>query len=158
MTRSRSYQTFIFPVFQFLLLSLRGCSIWKKCVYYTTAKLSNKKRKNYLFTKKKSLVGSAPEFYPDSYSSSLLVRVSNKKPIHGPIFGSQTSFKCFVETLKHVAYSVRNEIESFFLWRKLWSRSVFPIDRSAQILYLVHAKYDKRRILFMDSYLKWSTA
>ena len=29
----------------------------KKCVYCTMAKLSSKRRKNYLFTKKKSLVG-----------------------------------------------------------------------------------------------------
>ena len=59
-TRSRSYQTFIFPVFRFWLLSLRICNIWKKYVYCTTAKLSSKKRKNSLFPKKKSLVGSTP--------------------------------------------------------------------------------------------------
>ena len=61
LTRSRSYQTFIFLVFRFLLLSLKVCSIWKKCVFGTMAKLSSKKRKNSLFTKKKSLVGLAPE-------------------------------------------------------------------------------------------------
>ena len=32
----------------------------KKCLYYTTAKLSSKKRKNSSFPKKKSLVGSTP--------------------------------------------------------------------------------------------------
>ena len=57
---SWSYQTFIFPVFRFLLISLRVCSIWKKCVYCTTAKLSSKKWKNSLFTKKKGLVGLPP--------------------------------------------------------------------------------------------------
>ena len=61
--RRRSYQTFIFPVFRFLLLSFRVCSIRKKCVHCTTAKLSSKKRKNSLFPKKKSLVGLAPEHW-----------------------------------------------------------------------------------------------
>ena len=56
-TWSRSYQTFIFPVFRFSLLSLKVCSIWKKCVHCTTAKLSSKKWKNSSFAKKKSLVG-----------------------------------------------------------------------------------------------------
>ena len=63
-TRSRSYQTFIFPVFWFLLLSLRVCSIWKKCVYCTMAKLSSKKQ-NW---RKKSLVGSTPGANPTKLS------------------------------------------------------------------------------------------
>ena len=58
--RSQSYQTFIFPVFRFWLLSLRVWYTWKKCVYWTMAKLSSEKQKNSSFTKKKSLVGLAP--------------------------------------------------------------------------------------------------
>ena len=58
--RSQSYQTFIFAVFRFFLLSLRVCSIQKKFVYCTTAKLSSKKWKKSSFPKKKSLVGSTP--------------------------------------------------------------------------------------------------
>ena len=59
-TRSQSYQTSFFFVFQFLLLSLRVCSKQKKCVYYSTAKLGSKKPKNSSFLKKKSLVGLTP--------------------------------------------------------------------------------------------------
>ena len=44
----------------FSLLSLRVCSIWKKCVYCTTAKLSSQKRKKSAFSAEKSLVGSTP--------------------------------------------------------------------------------------------------
>ena len=60
-TWSQSYQTLIFPVVRFLVLSFRVCSIWKKFVYCTKAKLSSKKRKNSSFPKKKSLVGLTPE-------------------------------------------------------------------------------------------------
>ena len=60
-TWSRSYQTLIFPVFQFSLLHLRVCSKGKKCVYYTMANLSSKKQKNSSFPKKKNLVGLNPE-------------------------------------------------------------------------------------------------
>ena len=61
-TRSRSYQTLFFFIFQFLLLSLSVCNIWKKMhLLYDIAKLnSKKKRKNYAFAKKKSLVWSTP--------------------------------------------------------------------------------------------------
>ena len=58
---SPSYQTFIFTVFQFLLLSLKVCSIQKNVCTLPTAKLSNEKRKNYLFTKKQSLVRLPPD-------------------------------------------------------------------------------------------------
>ena len=51
--RSRSYQTFIFLVFRFLLLSLRVCSIWKICVYCTTAKLRSKKNEKFFVYKAK---------------------------------------------------------------------------------------------------------
>ena len=60
-TRSQSYQTLIFPVFQFSVLSLRVCSKRKKFMYCTMAKLSSKKRINSSFPKKKSLVGLTPE-------------------------------------------------------------------------------------------------
>ena len=59
-TRSQSYQTLFFFVFRFTLLSLSVCNKQKKCVYYTTAKLSSKKWKNSSFLKKKSLVGLTP--------------------------------------------------------------------------------------------------
>ena len=58
---SQSYQTFIFPVFRFSLLSLRVCSIWKNACNVQQPSLVAKKRKNYSFTKKKSLVGSTPK-------------------------------------------------------------------------------------------------
>ena len=43
--RSQSYQTFIFPVFRFLLLSLRVCNIWKNVVTMQWPSLVAKNRK-----------------------------------------------------------------------------------------------------------------
>ena len=72
---SRSYQTFIFPIFRFSLLSLRVCSIWKNCMYCTMAKLSSKRQTNSSFTKKKSLVGLPPRvflcYWKNSFSTLL---------------------------------------------------------------------------------------
>ena len=51
------FNFFGFPIFAVKLESLQQT---KKCVYYTTAKLSSKIRKNSSFPKKKSLVGSTP--------------------------------------------------------------------------------------------------
>ena len=54
----------ILPNFHFSSFPiLRVCSICKKYVFCTMAKLSSKKRKNSPFTKKKSLVGLAPDKY-----------------------------------------------------------------------------------------------
>ena len=80
-SRSQSYQTFIFPVFWFLLLSLKVCSIWIKCVYCTTAKLSSEKLKNSSFTKKKSLAGLPPECFFNLLTLSCCVGFIGVEPI-----------------------------------------------------------------------------
>ena len=53
---SRSYQTFIFPVFRFLLLSLSVCNKGKNMYSWEMVKLISEKQKNSPFLKKKSLV------------------------------------------------------------------------------------------------------
>ena len=54
---------FVFLALQVLLLSV--CHIWKNWLYYEMGKLSIKKRKNDLFTKKRNLVWLAPGCQPN---------------------------------------------------------------------------------------------
>ncbi len=54
---SQSYQTLYFSAFWFLLISL---NVRKIVLFHKTVLLSSKKRKNSLFTKKKSLLGLTP--------------------------------------------------------------------------------------------------
>ena len=58
--RSQSYQTFIFPVFRFLLLSSSVCKKGKNMYLWEMVKFISNKQKNSSFTKKKSLVGLTP--------------------------------------------------------------------------------------------------
>ncbi len=52
-TQNQSYQTLFSLFLRFLLLSLRVCSSRKYCLYFEMAKLSKKRKKIFVFMKKK---------------------------------------------------------------------------------------------------------
>ncbi len=59
-SRSQSYQTSVYFVFVFLLLSLSVCNIRKYYLNFKIAKLNSWKRKQSFFYEEKSLVGLTP--------------------------------------------------------------------------------------------------
>ena len=83
---------------RFLLLSLRVCSKRKKCVYYTTAKLSSEKLKHSLFPKKKSLVGSTPGFFAELLKMHIKQQLSRDSDMKKIIVNRY--YKHMAETLK----------------------------------------------------------
>ena len=150
---SRSHQIFIFLVFQFMLLSLRVCSIWKKCVYCTTAKLISKKTEKFFVYEEKKFV---------RIDSWIQINNNNKwnLPNHHLSFDSdfQTyilSFAAVTTTWARAWTSRRRKI----IFRRRWNRLLKAFQFSAETCRRCRIYPGRRRkdgfVLNLGSFLVW---